>query len=159
MDKWEGNNIQGLDESNIIQSIIESLGELDILTTEIKNIVAELTIWNLNKHDKADMLASTKSLIESILEIQSTILQNDFNIDFNTKIIDLWFSTRINNRLKYGKIYTLWKLLTFRESELLKIISFWEKQLSEINENLNELGLYLWMSEEILITNWYKPEK
>lgn len=63
-------------------------------------------------------------------------------------IFDLGLSVRPLNCLRAAKIYSIAKLVTYSDSDLLKFRNFGRKSLNEIRDALDATGLHLGMTEE-----------
>ena len=58
-----------------------------------------------------------------------------------TELTDFGLSVRALNCLKTAEVYTLWELVSYKKSDILKFRNFGKKSLSELEDLIEEKGL------------------
>lgn len=99
-----------------------------------------------------------KILQESYTNLQKQMqLEQLQNIDvkmppiFSTKLTDLDLSRRCLNCISYTDIETVYDLVQFKDTDLLKFRNFGKKSLLELEELLDEYGLWLGMTNDDIL--------
>lgn len=105
-------------------------------------------------HGLADIFTFEESV--PIAEVEQKIDDKDIQLRSLLKksIDEMELSVRSHNCLQAGGIRTIYELVTKEENEMLKFKNFGRKSLTELEEKLNEMGLYFGMKiNPILIEN------
>lgn len=105
-------------------------------------------------HRLADIFTFEESV--PIAEVEHKIDEKDIQLRSLLKksIDEMELSVRSHNCLQAGGIKTIYELVTKEENEMLKFKNFGRKSLTELEEKLNEMGLYFGMKiNPILIEN------
>jgi len=105
-------------------------------------------------HGLADIFTFEESV--PIAEVEHKIDEKDIQLRSLLKksIDEMELSVRSHNCLQAAGIRTIYELVTKEENEMLKFKNFGRKSLTELEEKLNEMGLYFGMKiNPILIEN------
>lgn len=105
-------------------------------------------------HGLADIFTFEESV--PIADVEHKIDDKDIQLRSLLKksIDEMELSVRSHNCLQAGGIRTIYELVTKEENEMLKFKNFGRKSLTELEEKLDEMGLYFGMKiNPILIEN------
>ena len=133
-----------------VQPLPASKDQLERLTMEVQTDGSTSPKDAMNYaamllHNLADVFTFEESV--QIAEVEEKI--NDKGIQLRgllkKSIDEMELSVRSHNCLQAAGILTIYELVTKEESEMLKFKNFGRKSLTELQENLGEMGLYFGM--------------
>ncbi len=103
-----------------------------------KVLVQYFSIFSKDKIGKAkkEKLESSKKYNEEYLKMKNL---------FRSKLNEMDLSVRTKNCLKYASIKTIFDLVSYKKSTILKIRNFGKKSLEELEKKMKEKGLYFGM--------------